>query len=116
MLVGYGLDINERVGCEGTPFPLGHVTAPLFPLVVFSYGWLVRRQRQRLRPYATCEAHRKKLGGSLFATWADLVDDIDDPVHAPQPRLEEAPLARPGSTSQQRSDTVSGASSTVAGL
>jgi hypothetical protein len=48
LATGYGMDLNERVGCP--VFPFGLVAAPCFPVVVLGFVAYMRRRRRRLVP------------------------------------------------------------------
>ena len=70
LAVGYGMDLDERAGCPH--FTMGTIAAPCFPLLTFviiKYG----HRRRRSGMLFSGEGKTFPLGGSVFATWADLL-------------------------------------------
>lgn len=67
---GYGVDLDERVGCP--TFRFGTLAAPCFPLLTFAVLKYAQSRRRRTGN-ATVTETRLPLGVSLFATWSDLL-------------------------------------------
>lgn len=80
LAVGYGLDLNERVGC--TAFPYGLIAGPCFPLLTVAV--LKYSQWRRRRSGMIFSNSRMRLGKAIFLSWTDLLvsecsdDDNDD--------------------------------------
>ena len=83
MAVGYGVDLNERVGCE--VFPFGLIAAPCFPVGVLGFSAYVKHRRKELGRCSVKagagsalgdeEGDTWALGVSWFVPWADLIID-----------------------------------------
>ena len=72
--VGYGFDLNERIGCP--IFPFGVIIAPMFPSIVIGLHQFLRRKRRRLfAKFGGPKDAKWKvgLGSSIFLPWSDLV-------------------------------------------
>ncbi len=64
---GYGIDLDERVGCP--VFRFGALAAPCFPLLTF----IVLKYAQRARKTSGERFGASGIGDAVFATWADLL-------------------------------------------
>jgi hypothetical protein len=64
---GYGIDLDERVGCP--VFRFGALAAPCFPLLTF----FVLKYAQRARKKSGERFGASGVGDAVFASWADLL-------------------------------------------
>ena len=71
LAVGYGMDLDERAGCPH--FTMGTIAAPCFPLLTFVIIKYAQHRRRRSGMLFSGEGKTFPLGGSVFATWADLL-------------------------------------------
>mmetsp|Transcript_36227 Transcript_36227/g.89273 ORF Transcript_36227/g.89273 Transcript_36227/m.89273 type:complete len:112 (-) Transcript_36227:214-549(-) len=80
LAIGYGFDLNERVGCE--VFPFGLIAAPCFPGATIAV-MMFAQHRRRVSGRRFGDS-RMPLGRATFMTWTDLLvdrDDDDDVAH-----------------------------------
>ena len=85
LAVGYGMDLDERVGCP--LFPFGTVAAPCFPLLTFGIMKYAQLRRRQSGARAGDEGRTLRLGRSVFSTWSDLlqrVEKVEPRPHSPQ--------------------------------
>ncbi|GMH71861.1 hypothetical protein TrST_g1473 [Triparma strigata] len=77
LATGYGIDLNERVGCP--MFPFGIFAAPCFPVAVLGFGIYMRRRRRLLvKKYGSSVGEESwDLGVSFFLPWHDLILEIE---------------------------------------
>lgn len=64
---GYGIDLDERVGCP--VFRFGAIAAPCFPMLTFC----VLKYAQRARKKSGERFGGGAIGEAVFASWADLL-------------------------------------------
>ena len=75
LALGYGMDLDERVGCGIMPF--GSVAAPCFPALVISV--MVYAKERRKASAAACDGGGPaRLGRAVFSTWWDLIDGEEE--------------------------------------
>lgn len=74
LAVGYGMDLDERVGCLLIPF--GAIAAPCFPVITFAIMRYAQIRRRRSGGEGVeHEGEKVVLGNSFFTAWADLLVD-----------------------------------------
>ena len=71
LALGYGMDLDERVGCGIIPF--GSVAAPCFPALVMMVIVYAKERRKGSAAEHAGGGH-KRLGRAVFSTWWDLID------------------------------------------
>ncbi|GMI31620.1 hypothetical protein TeGR_g2044 [Tetraparma gracilis] len=97
LATGYGMDLNERVGCP--VFPFGLVAAPCFPVVVLGFVAYMRRRRRRLVPLYGAKTGESmwKLGVNFFLPWHDLLVEIRDSINL---EMSDRGVGREGSSGE----------------
>ena len=75
LALGYGMDLDERVGCGIMPF--GSVAAPCFPALVISV-MVYAKERRKASAAACAGGGPARLGRAVFSTWWDLIDGEEE--------------------------------------
>lgn len=82
---GYGIDLDERVGCP--VFRFGALAAPCFPLLTI--GVLKYAQHRRKQSGERFGA-AGKVGDAVFSTWADLLVPVRDDARDDEEKRSDA--------------------------
>jgi len=78
LAIGYGMDLNERIGCPA--FPFGVAAATCFPIIVLGFGQYLRRRRRLLVKKSGSKTGENEwnLGVNFFLPWVDLMVKVNE--------------------------------------